>query len=154
MKLHLDQLDTNPFADPLRQRCLAHLVLPNHSEEAKEVEGHIKTSLDWFAFVNPNPAVIEPTLSRLTELSFLFTDERNEELQLTSGPPTILNCIIEEMESVDRFSLTLNPSLSSRHFPTNTDTNFRVTYGSPIATEANWEAVSYTHLTLPTIYSV
>ena len=135
VKVHLAQLDVNGFASSDRSRCVAQLVLPNTSENLLETV----TTLDWFQFNNPASYTLDPTLSRLTDLSFEFTDENNKELHITQGPPTILNCVIEEMENVDRFSLTLNPSLSKQFFPTNTDSDFRTTFGSPIASGNNWE---------------
>lgn len=135
VRLHLSQLDQNPFAPPDQVRCLAQFVLP----EKETGEKHGATQLDWFELHNPTPLVLNPTLFNLSELQFLFTDERNKELELDDGPPTILNCIIEEMDGVNRFCLTLNPSQSRNRFPDNIDVDFRVAFGSTLTTGTEWE---------------
>lgn len=138
IRLHLAQLDCNSFAAPERVRCLAQLILPNHAEDNRgEEEKH--TNLDWFELLNPTPLILDKTLFSLSELEFTFTDEKNKELELQDGPPTILNCVIEEMSDIERFCLTVNPSQGRHKFPTNTDVDFRVSFGSPITHTTKWE---------------
>ena len=136
VRLHLSQLQANPFTAPDRVRCLAQFVLPDRARSTRST-----TRLDWFELSNPTPLILDRTLFSLDDLSFEFTDHKNRELILADdGPPTVVNCIIEEMSSIERFTVTLNPSLSRTHFPSNTDVNFCVTFGAtPITIGTDWQ---------------
>ena len=135
IRVHLSQLGQNAFSAPERVRCLSQLVLPDRDRDPLSI-----TDLDWFQQSNPTPLLLDHTLPSLTELSFKLTDEKNQELTLDpSAAPTILNCVIEEMGVIERFTLTLNASLSRDRYPTNSDTDFIVSFGSPITDDTKWE---------------
>lgn len=138
IKLHLAQLDANAFASPKQQRCLCHLVLPPATSAPDQ--SHI--TVDWLEIKNPTPRVIEPTIGRLTELTFVLTDEKDQELIIEatdSTHPTVLNSVIEEMAAMDRFTLTMHSSASKHFFPANKDSDFRMYYGSPVVKDLDWE---------------
>lgn len=149
IRVHLAQLKGNNYSAPERIRCLVQLVLPDRSRDPSAI-----TQLDWFEFGNPTPLVLDRTLSSLSELTFLFTDHNNEELKLPGGPPTILNCVIEEMGKVDRFTITLNPSLSAHIHGSNTDVDFIVDFGSSIIADSEWEVALHSVIVPSGIYVV
>lgn len=139
IRLHLAQLQANSFSAPDRVRCLAQFVLPDrartHHSDSRE------SRLDWFELDNSTPLVLDRTISSLNELSFEFTDNHNKELQLAEdGHPTVVNCVIEEMTTLNRFTVTMNPSLSRDQYPSNSDVNFCVSFGSaPITIGPDWQ---------------
>ena len=134
VRVHLAQLEQNAFDSPGRVRCLAQLVLPDRTRDPASA-----TALDWFDLCSPIPVLLDPTLPSLDTLAFEITDEKNDELKLGAGRPTILDLLIEEMDVADRFSLTVSPSLSKHRFGDNTDADFVVSFGSPVAVGADWE---------------
>ena len=136
IRIHLSELEHNIYSSPERIRVLSQLVLPTATEGEEDRD----KDLHWFELSNPTPLLLDRTLPYVHELSFEFTDEHNRELELPSdSAPTILNCVIEEMDTLSRFTVTLNPTLSKHLYATNTDTNFRVTFGAPVTPGIGWE---------------
>lgn len=135
IRVHLNQLQYNMYAAPDRTRCLAQLVLPDRRRDARS-----NLALDWYYMNNPISLPLDPTLDSIRHLSFTITDEKNQPLQLPEdSPPTIINCLIQEMETVNQFTLTLNPTVSRDLFPTNTDQEFMVSFGIPVTTDTSWQ---------------
>lgn len=136
LQLHLSELSQQAFASPQKIRCLAQIVLPEREKEGGDTWGK---NLHWIEIINPTPLVLDQTLLSLTELHFKFTDERGEELNLDSSTtPSILNCLIEELDSMDRFTVMLNSSQSKHLFPFNKDSEFLVSFGSHITKGEGW----------------
>lgn len=133
IRVHLKQLRHNIWTTPDQAQCLAQLVLPDRSRTST------KLTLDWYEIDNPVPLLLDRTLRSIRQLDFMITDENNKELQISDITPTTVNCYIEEMDVVNRFTVTLNPSISKTLFPTNTDHDFIVDFGSPITSDVNWE---------------
>lgn len=142
INLHLNQLDSKNFANSAgggssSLRCLSKLVFPKQSNST------VNSSFYWLVVDNPNPLILNETLNAVQELSFELRDEQNNLLELESAKDTLVSCVIEEMEKIDRFTLTLNKSLSQSLYPDNSDIDFKVSFGhTALSTEddyANWE---------------
>lgn len=133
IRVHLDQLKHNVWTASDQSQCLAQLVLPDRSRTST------KLTLDWYEIDNPVPLLLDHTLPSIRNLSFTITDENNNELKLSDTTPTTINCYIEEMDVVSRFTATLNPSVSKDLYPTNSDHDFIVDFGTPITSDINWE---------------
>lgn len=128
----LKQLDSKNFSSTVdKSPCLGQFVLPAQA-----------TSNYWLELDNPNPLLLSDALTTLQELSFEIVDEKNNELILDSAEPTVINCIIEEMERNNRFTLSVNQSLSRHLYPDNKETDFKVEFGHSAVSAShieNWE---------------
>lgn len=140
VNLLLHQLSSKNFSsaggDHRSLPCLARLILPE--------EGVGGTGSHWLVLDNPNPLILDESLDAVQELSFELTDEHNNVLQLAdSDRYTLVSCAVEEMDRADRFTLTLNKSLSKHLYPDNSDVRFYVDFGHTAVSEddsiRDWE---------------
>jgi len=133
VKLHLDELDPHIAAHEEDARCLARI--PFSSSNASKNGAKITL---WHEFTHPL-AVPLANVIRLDRLSYLLTDEYNQQLDLESGITTVVNILIREMKYQDHFSITLNPSVSKDAFPRNEDNDYFTTFPDEIELGSGWE---------------
>lgn len=94
-----------------------------------------------------NPEFFELSYRYIDKFDVLILDERDEQLQLKSGPPTVLRCKLRQRMK-DQFNLTLSSKPTLRA-PNNTAAQFTNIFDSPIEIGNDWK-VGVTSITLPT----
>jgi len=130
VKLHVEELDQRNSSHKGDARCLARIPFSSsHKGEDKTL---------WHEFRHPI-AIPLTHISRLDKLSYLLTDEHNQQLDLKSGVTTVLNILIREMKHQDHFSITLNPTVSEAMFSKNVNNDFRTSFPSDIELGPGWE---------------
>lgn len=128
IKVHLEEIDPRSSVHNGDAQCLARIPFTYDS----------KNSMLWYEFNHP---VSIPLLDveNIRELSFLITDGDNNQLQLETGPTTIINTLIEEMKFRHHFTMTCSPSYSRTIYPDNTNSDYRMHFPSAIELDEDWE---------------
>ena len=131
IKVHLSEL--NPKTSPALgdDQCLARI--PFISNDSKS-----HSSTFWYDMQYPIPIQLT-SCTVLQELNFLITDEDNNQLQLQSGPTTVLNLEVTEMEYTDQFSVTCNPFDSISFRSDNTNIDFHTFLPRGMVLKSGWE---------------
>lgn len=130
IKIHLKELNPQTLASDSDGQCLARL--PYSAFEKQNDQFATST------YSVPNPVFISLTrIPILSRLSFSITDQYNKPLELSPGPPTVIDCLLDTMQN--NFSVTLGPSTSVHLFPENKNMDFRVQFPSPIDLTHDWE---------------
>lgn len=107
IKVHLKELNVNN--SPFTSDAQVLATLPFKSGE----------NLHW---ERPEVPIFRPlnVTGEITELSFLITDEYNEQLQLDYGSPSLIQLTMTMTRSVESFSIILNQETSKDLYPDNT----------------------------------
>ena len=83
----------------------------------------------------------------IDSLTVLLTDERNRQLRLTIGQPTVLNIeLLEDME--DQFTITCDIVSNNEYFPSNKFSSFKVKLPQQLNINEDWE-VALSSISLP-----
>lgn len=141
INLHELQPKTSPILND--EQCLARIPIDTF-------ENKNNSFVYWYEFQNPLFISLTKRTS-LKELNFELTDENNNQLQLKTGTPTIINISIEEMNK-EHFSITSSHSLSKSQFLTNSPANFHVALPSEITLSEEWEVALHSVIIPKGIY--
>lgn len=138
VKIHLKELSPQSVPTQGDSQCIARIPFSSFEKRDKRFQTltHAVKNPIFLPFVTQN---------HITTLSYFITDEYNQQLKLRRGPPTIITLLIDEMHN--NFSLTLSPATSFHQFNTNNDTDFHVSFPSPISLGKGWEVALHTVIT-------
>lgn len=129
VKVHLKELNPQTTPNQGDEQCVARIPYPKRDKN--------KTTFDH-EFRNPVPIPLT-NVEQIQKLSYLITDEHNQQLKLADGITTVINIVIEEMKYQDRFTITVNPSYSRSVYQFNNAGDFRTHFPSEIELDNTWE---------------
>ena len=122
--------------------CLCQVSPPKKQKftSTNFITGVLNNSVYKKEFKNPTYFSPTPDLPNLQTLTYILTDENNNKLRLSGGPPTIITLEILEMENAQQFFFTVSPTATLQYFPSNDYSDFKVVLPSEITLPSGeWE---------------
>lgn len=144
VKIHLNELNPRTSAALGDDQCLARIPFIKHSNSQH-------SSTFWYDILHPIPIQLA-NCSALHELNFLITDQDNKQLQLTSGPTTVLTMELSEMEYSDQFSMTCNPYDYTRYRDTNSNIDFHTFLPRAMELSEDWDVALHSIVVPQDVY--
>ncbi len=155
-KIHLEELTPRFSLDETNERnCISKIPAPKNQKFAKGAKGKryisnantplgqkvLDKSAYHYSFRTPPAFTFAPEKPEITELSYIITDEENNQLQLKPGFPTVICIEIVEMTSThQQFMFSISPTRDYKLFPDNTFSSFKVSLPSEtILPLGEWE---------------
>ena len=125
LKVHLEEIDPLAGPDVNDRRLLS--TLQNKSNKT--------------IWNRPDFPVLCPLAAtdQIEQFSFLITDEWNRQLQLESGPTTVIQLTIVMTNAQTSFTMTVGPDTSEHLFAHNTLPTFSVEMPETLTLDENWE---------------
>ena len=125
LKVHLEEIDPLAGPDVNDRRLLSTL----QNKSGKTI---------WN---RPDFPVLCPLAAtdQIEQLSFLVTDEWNRQLQLKSGPTTVIHLTIVMTNAQNSFTMSVGPDTSRHLFAHNSLPSFSVEMPETLTLDENWE---------------